>query len=232
MANLAEFRSRVVRCETTPREWHLPFELLTLASVVLVLLLLTLLSSLQDVSILCLPWLPIRLVHIFSLPRSWSTFRSVGSATGAHLSAVQGFRVLVILWIVVAHTFIQVDYQYLRELQTLKAWASRWWAQVLTNSVYQFDCLLLLSAFTFGYHNVEHSGHKVWRYVVKRCLKILLLIAFLMVVVVALPAMLPGGPVVQDFVERQAASCKQDWWWNVFYLQNYFPNQVRHTLHK
>lgn len=237
MANLAEFRSRVVRCETKPREWHLPLELLILGLIVMVLFMLTLLSSLRDFGILSsLPWFPASLVNIFSLPRNWSTFRNLSSVTGSNLPALQGLRVLVILWIVAAHTFIQVDYQFLRELQTLKSLASRWWAQMLTNSVYQFDCLLLLSAFIFGYHNIENSYHKMLKYLAKRYFKILLLFIFLMIVVVALPSILPGGPVVQDFVKRQAASCKQDWWWNVLFLQNYSSNQVSYfsqtTLHE
>ena len=53
-------------------------------------------------------------------------------------------------------------------MQTLKSWATKWPTQIFTNSLFQFDCLILISAFIFGYNNIGHSTQNICIHLLKR----------------------------------------------------------------
>lgn len=56
-------------------------------------------------------------------------------------------------------------------MQTLKSWATKWPSQIFTNSLFQFDCFILISAFLFAHINIENNGLSLMKYILRRYLK-------------------------------------------------------------
>lgn len=132
-------------------------------------------------------------------------------------------------------------------MQTLKSWASKWPTQIITNSLFQFDCLILISAFTFGYYNIENSQKKIVQYLVTRYIKyaqcrnlfasnseyftlvllrLSILILFMIVITLMTPMFLVRGPLTQDFLPKQTQSCQANGWINLLFVQNYYNTDV------
>ena len=57
------------------------------------------------------------------------------------------------------------------EMQTIKTLAMKWPMQIFTNSLVQFECLILISAFSLAYYNIGKSTKEVINFVAKKYLR-------------------------------------------------------------
>lgn len=132
--------------------------------VIISLIVLGIVATLHELQVFKCVGVYSKFLTAFSMRNSWRTLNRLSNSHCGCLNSLYGIRVIILVWIVIVHTFIVVDFQYFREMQMLKSWASNWTSQVLTNSLFQFDCLILITAFAFGYVNIGNSGMHVLKY--------------------------------------------------------------------
>lgn len=140
--------------------------------------------------------------------------------------ALYGLRFLLVLWVILVESAVNLKFEYLRELMMLKDLIFWWPMQFIINSSLQYDSFILLAAFTTGYKNCLNDGLNG-----ARCLTRFLLDKYIrlmpsIMLTVALAILMPlvyRGPVWNDYVTRQSAVCQSNGWINSLFLQNYLP---------
>lgn len=182
----------MLRCEKDKGESRWTLNFMAISAVILLLVSVSCFSTLHDLAIIGSSFWRIKYFTIFSLRNSWKHLCTLSNPEKANLNSLYGARVILLLWIIAVHTFVVVDFEFFRtyshlnpslyftllelifcagEMQTLKSWASKWPSQIITNSLFQFDCLILISAFIFGYSNIGSSSRQVFKYLIKRYIR-------------------------------------------------------------
>ncbi len=114
VANLADFRARVLRCETDDGETLWTWNFLAISVVVAILVTVSCLGTLLEMSLISCSWAHAKYLALFSVRKSWKQLTVFGSQSSSQLSALHSARAVVLLWIIAVHTFIVVDFQYFR----------------------------------------------------------------------------------------------------------------------
>lgn len=115
MANLAEFRARVLRCETDDGGTRWTWNFLAVSAVVALLVTVSCVGTLFDKSLINCSWIQAKYLAVFSVRNSWKELTAFSYRNSrSQLGALQGARAVVLLWIIAVHTFIVVDFQYFR----------------------------------------------------------------------------------------------------------------------
>ena len=66
-------------------------------------------------------------------------------------------------------------------MQSIKTLAMKWPMQIFTNSLVQFECLILISAFSLAYYNIGKTAKEVIIFIAKKYLRFWFLISFLLI---------------------------------------------------
>lgn len=169
-----------------------------------------------------------RTIRSFSLHRSMSDHLNVDYDQLADDKplALYGVRLLLVLWIVLVESSVNLKFEYLRELLMLKELIFSWPMQFIINSTLQFDSLILLAAFTMSYKNCLNEGvnniRSMTKFVIDKYIRLMPSIMVMVAFVILLP-LLYRGPVWNDYTTRQSAVCQSTGWLNTVFLQNYLP---------
>lgn len=167
-------------------------------------------------------------IRSLSLKRSVSSHFSVDYdqlADDKPLS-LYGIRFILIVWVILVDSAVNLKFEYLRELLMLKDLIFWWPLQIVINSTLQFDSIILLTAFTMGYKNCLNNGVTNAKAITKFVLDKYIRLMPSIMVMVALTILLPlvyKGPVWSDYVTKQSAVCQSTGWLNTVFLQNYLP---------
>lgn len=140
--------------------------------------------------------------------------------------ALYGIRFILILWVILVESTINLKFEYLRELLMLKDLIFWWPMQFIINSTLQFDSIILLTAFTMSYKNCLNyntdSAKTITKFVIDKFVRLMPSIMTMVAVVIFLP-FIYSGPVWNDYVTKQSAVCQSTGWLNAVFLQNYLP---------
>lgn len=170
-------------------------------------------------------------IHSLSLKRSVSSHLNVDYEQLADDKplALYGLRFVIVMWIVVVESAVNLKFEYLRELLMLKDLIFWWPMQFIINSSLQFDSIILLTAFTMAYKNCindtllnQNTKSAITRFVLDKYMRLMPSIMVMVALVVMLP-LLYSGPVWNDYVVRQSNVCHTSGWLNMLFLQNYLP---------
>lgn len=140
--------------------------------------------------------------------------------------ALYGIRFIIILWIILVESAINLKFEYLRELLMLKDLIFWWPMQFIINSTLQFDSIILLTAFTMSYKNClnynTNGAKTITKFVIDKYVRLMPSIMTMVAVVILLP-FIYSGPVWNDYVTKQSAVCQSTGWLNSVFLQNHLP---------
>lgn len=140
--------------------------------------------------------------------------------------SLYGIRFILVLWVILVESAVNLKFEYLRELMMLKELIFWWPMQFIINSTLQYDSFILLTAFTMGYKNCLNDGAKnaknLIRFIVDKYIRLMPSIMFMVALVILLP-LVYRGPVWNDYVTKQSAVCQSNGWVNSIFLQNYLP---------
>ncbi|XP_077506101.1 nose resistant to fluoxetine protein 6-like [Amblyomma americanum] len=166
-----------------------------------------------------------RFTTSFSMVRSLRSVFRPDTSLGP-LSALHGLRSLTLLWFMLGHIFLFVNYQFFRNLMIAVGFAKDFSFQIVINSTLATDTLIFLNGFLFGYHGlVDHEStgrrrqpifsvlHKAFRAVVAMLLATM--------VAILLPV-IGSGPMWKETMESVAQNCHDNWWLNVLFVNNIF----------
>ncbi|CAG2115778.1 unnamed protein product, partial [Medioppia subpectinata] len=139
IAKNLEFKARVLRCETANDHevWNI-YQISTI-SILSFISFAIIISTLITLSKNHLPvdhyLLKSSTVQSLSLIASWNDIFGSNSARNGHKPiTLYGIRAIVLIWIIIVHTVVVVDFQYFREMQTIKTLAMQFPAQLFTNN--------------------------------------------------------------------------------------------------
>lgn len=163
---------------------------------------------------------------------------SLKKSVGSHLNidydqladdkplALYGLRFLLVLWVILVESSVNLKFEYLRELMMLKDLIFWWPMQFIINSTLQYDSFILLTAFTMGYKNILNDGvnnaKAITRFVVDKYIRLMPSIMVMVALVILMP-LAYRGPVWNDYVVKQSSVCQSTGWLNTMFLQNYLP---------
>lgn len=97
-------------------------------------------------------------------------------------------------------------------------------AQFLTKSSYNFDMLIMISAFTMAYTVGLRGGKSAFKFILRKYLRITPIIMIATGWLIVLPLakkMYRGGPTWGDFVPKPASACERNGLYNLLYVQNF-----------
>lgn len=223
-------RARVLRCETEPAEgqWSAVDQSHLIWSVIFIfIVLLVLVSTLTNLVLDMREDTMKGKTH--SLLTSMSLYKSIGHVKNIHLDRINdskptylyALRILLILWIFLVSLTSQLDFQYLRELLSLRSVIMKLPMQFIVNSSLQFDAIILLTAFTYSYQNINSNLKDLVKYNIGKYSRLMPSIMLFVAVTIITPLLYPDrSPVWHDFVDRPAQICKSNGYLNLFFLQN------------
>lgn len=169
-----------------------------------------------------------RTINSLSLKRSVSSHLNVDYDQLADDKplALYGIRFVLVLWVILVESAVNLKFEFLRELLMLKNLIFWWPMQLVINSSLQFDSFILLTAFTMAYKNVLNDSVRgiknITRFVVDKYIRLMPSIMVMVAIVILMP-LVYSGPVWNDYVSKQSAVCQTAGWLNAAFIQNYLP---------
>lgn len=133
-----------------------------------------------------------------------------------------GLRNVFIIWFIIVQMTTQLKYQYLRESLVLRNMLLNYWPfQIIINTSMIFESIILITAFTHGYANLESSIKRLVGYAIKQYVRIVPSMVVLIGTTILTPAFAFSSPVWKNFVDEQAAICRSTGYLNLAFLQNF-----------
>ncbi|UJR26862.1 hypothetical protein I4U23_008173 [Adineta vaga] len=145
------------------------------------------------------------------------------------LACLNGIRVLSFCWILLGHTIIFAAY-YSDNLLTIFNWSRLLWFQFIIQTFFSIDSFFVLSglltSFTYFISNAETERFSLIKFILNHYiyhyLRYTTLYGIILLIYITLsPYLGQGGPVYPlDGIESE--SCRQTWWHNLVYINNFF----------
>lgn len=229
LSKILDMKARVLRCdvENTDTEATIIDENLLIWSLIFIIILLLVFISTLGGFVMELK--KKSKSKIYSLCTSMSISRSLSHMKSVHVDRINdskpaflySIRLLVLLWILLVNLVSQLDYQYLRELLPLRNVLMTWPMQLIVNSTLQFDSLILLTAFTYSYQNINSNLKDLIKYNISKYSRLMPSIMLFVAITIITPMLYRyKSPVWHDLVDKQAITCKSTGFINLFFLQN------------
>lgn len=170
-----------------------------------------------------------KLLRTFTAFSVYTNGRKLFRATTSsdELDSLHGIRVISMLWIVLTHT-------YLLPIKSTMFY-SRKFLHVSESSAFQFivnGWVLVDSFFFVGSLLVTFNQLRIltrtkgrinlFRIILQRLIRISPSLWFLISLIFILPAFVKG-PLVHDYLDNQIQYCRDGWWLNVLFANNWFP---------
>ncbi|KPM08831.1 hypothetical protein QR98_0073560 [Sarcoptes scabiei] len=171
----------------------------------------------------------------FSISDSWRKLTDSNNESPIHLRPLFGLQTIIFIWIIIVHTLVQIScniplikkigyitFYFTGELKTFRLWATKWPSQIITNSLFQFDSLILINAFIFGY-KITPKNRKQWiECLIRKYLKMVTLMIIIIITSLSIPYLILPGPLREDFIPNLTKNfdCQTRIWNNFLFIQN------------
>ena len=143
-----------------------------------------------------------------------------------------GLRSIFIVWFVIVQLTVQLDYQYLRESLVLRNMMLSYWPlQIIINTSMIFDSLILMTAFTYAYANLNSRPKDLIVYIGHKYFRLVPSIVTLVMLTIVTPHIGLSSPVWKNFVDRQAEVCKSTGYLDLLFLQNFIAYEKIVSTH-
>uniref|UniRef100_T1K6V1 Nose resistant-to-fluoxetine protein N-terminal domain-containing protein n=1 Tax=Tetranychus urticae TaxID=32264 RepID=T1K6V1_TETUR len=156
---------------------------------------------------------------------AWSELMSESSfESKSRTSVLYGLRTIIMFWIIMVHTAIEVNFQFFRDVLWIRDVALSWPAQFLTKSSYNFDMFILISAFTMSFTIGSQNGSGALKFIARKYLRITPIVMIAVGWLTILPLtkkIYRGGPTWGDFVPKASNNCATNGLLNLLYVQNF-----------
>ncbi|CAF3380233.1 unnamed protein product [Rotaria socialis] len=145
------------------------------------------------------------------------------------LSCLNGIRVLSLWWIIIGHTFLYAAY-YSDNVLTIFNWSRQLWFQIIVQGVLSVDSFFVLSGllttFIFFMTKVENERVSIGKFLlnhyVYRYLRYTVFYAIILLIHINLSSYFGQGGPVYPVNGSETSTCRQTWWRNLLYINNFF----------
>lgn len=171
-----------------------------------------------------------RFLMAFSIPsNAEKLFMFSTVANNNNINCLNGIRVLSMIWVIYAHSFItSVDVPKINYMDYLK-WSRTFFAQFTHNAFISVDSFFFLSGLLMswiGVKKIENSKGRIHvpLMYLHRYIRITPMLALHILFILSLLKFMGDGPFFDQFIEQAADQCEMNWWKNLLYIQNYASN--------
>eukprot|EP00054_Salpingoeca_dolichothecata_P018077 m.110468 g.110468 ORF g.110468 m.110468 type:complete len:668 (+) comp22721_c0_seq1:1-2004(+) len=170
--------------------------------------------------------LPIRLLACFSLVRNVPKLCS----TDAHKDSIlclNGIRTISMMWVVLGHTYFFFEFYDISNPLAMYDVLNRFSFQIVDNALFSVDSFFFLSGFLVAlgcFKLLAKRGKLPWaQFYVARYLRLSPLYFLVLIFYIKIQRYLGQGPY-WFFAQYTPDACSQDWWANLLYINNFYPN--------
>lgn len=233
-----DIRTRVSRCEVTSDTFVETKPIQVIAG--LGLLGTVMLVSFATSIVIIGPWIrkgrsvP-TIFKLLSLTRSIQELKGVESYRSDSMSnsctkvpSLYGLRYIILTWMFMVATLDVIHFGFLRDMLPLKDIVLSQAAQFITNSSLQYSSFIFISAFLMAYYNEGKGSWKAIKFLIRKVFRMAPAMAAGTAFMLIIPFMdtnVIKGPVWADIMLNRTEVCKQNWWMNIFFIQNFYSPQ-------
>ncbi|GFU45828.1 nose resistant to fluoxetine protein 6 [Nephila pilipes] len=137
-----------------------------------------------------------------------------------------GMKVITILWVILNHTYYYLNFQAFSELLNAQEMGKEKAFQLIANGFLNVETFFFISAVlvSYGVMNMKEERLNVFLYIFRRFWRLTPPFMFIIAAVYLLPYV-GSGPVWKETItDRLAEKCKETWWTNLLYINNFLPN--------
>ncbi|XP_055947834.1 nose resistant to fluoxetine protein 6-like [Argiope bruennichi] len=154
------------------------------------------------------------------------------SGAEGQLPCLHGFRFLSMSWVILCHGYGVAASFSNNGLQAVSI-IDHWTFQVVLNGYYSVDAFFVLSGFLVAYVYFKQAdktdGKIPWVYFyVHRYIRLTPVYMLVMAFFAAVSPYLGSGPMWPDYTVVKA--CKDNWWWNVLYINNFLSMNTEECM--
>lgn len=169
----------------------------------------------------------LRTFTAFSVYTNGRKLFQASTSSSDELDSLHGIRVISMLWIVLTHTYLlpikstmfySRKFLHASESSSFQFIVNGW---VLVDSFFFIGSLLV----TFNQLRIltRTKGRiNLFRIILRRLIRLSPSLWFLISLIFILPAFVKG-PLVHDYLDNQIQYCRDGWWLNVLFINNWFP---------
>ncbi|GIY23137.1 nose resistant to fluoxetine protein 6 [Caerostris darwini] len=180
----------------------------------------------------CLSSALFKFLRSFSLNTNANLLLNTDSAQNG-LDSVHGMRFFGMGWLILGHTYFNSNVQMYGNLSEASAFAEGFFFQVIVNSTVSIDTFFFISAVLLSYLTLQgaskHGYYSIPRLFFRRLIRILPTYTMVISATFILPH-LGSGPFWNETVDPVVDSCKQNWWTNLLFINNFITTPGQRCL--
>lgn len=167
----------------------------------------------------------IRVLVAFSLLTNFRKFSNTETASDT-LSCLNGIRFLCMSWVILGHTYLNVNFQIFLGLEKVRAYARDFAFQAVINASVAVDTFFCIGGLLVGYLTIKlvrNQGHKfsAGLYIFHRLWRILPVYCYV-IMFMFLGNFLGSGPIWHDTTHKYIKACWDNWWTNIIFINNFY----------
>lgn len=179
-----------------------------------------------------------------TLMRCWLSFSMKANAKSLlsfdvpndNILPVYGMRVLSLIWIIIAHAYLTLDFRATgRLIETRKA-PKTFLFQIVLNASLAIETFFFLSGLLVSLTTLKKLSTSKWHksnwvvFYIHRFIR--MTPAIMLLIVILLVAYKVGdGPLWKEIIYPTVNKCRNNWWKHLFYISNFFEGKNMCFLH-
>lgn len=146
-------------------------------------------------------------------------------SSAATFECFNGLRVISIAWVVLHHCFAYDWFTAIYNRSYINEWHRTLGWSFITHGDVSVDTFLLISGFliSFNYFKSRDKNEPfvLYRYYIKRYLRLTPVLAAAILIVMAFASRLGGGPAYEKVELALVDNCRKYWWSALLHIQNF-----------
>ncbi|XP_076352170.1 nose resistant to fluoxetine protein 6-like [Tachypleus tridentatus] len=174
-----------------------------------------------------------QLVCSFSVYSNLQNLFNTSSAVD-NLRALHGLKVISINWIVLCHTYLFVNFHVFRNLKRSTVFPTEFGFQAISNGFVSVDTFFFVSGFLVVYTTLKsvkevNGRFSIPVFLMHRYIRLAPTLLMVSAIVIIIP-LLGSGPLWNETLEFEVEGCKNWWWSNAIFLNNFIGNEKQRCL--
>ncbi|XP_012280074.1 nose resistant to fluoxetine protein 6 [Orussus abietinus] len=174
-----------------------------------------------------------RFCSSFSLLENWRRLVDLEVQPRDSITCLDGVRSLSTIWVVMTHQFVLISQSpYANKMETFRT-HNNYVYYLLWNSYFNVDTFLLVSGLLRSYNVMKDLGKDRFRIFwscVQRYMRLTPAYLFVILFYMTIFERLDSGPAWNYYVTRNSEACRQYWWQNLLYINNYASHNYKCML--
>ncbi|KFM57567.1 Nose resistant to fluoxetine protein 6, partial [Stegodyphus mimosarum] len=166
----------------------------------------------------------LQLLACFSLISNFKKLVNTKTSAGS-MSCLHGLRFLSITWIILGHTYLNVNFQIFRGLRKATIIQRDFFFQAVVNASVAVDTFFFIGGLLVCYATIKvvketKKPFNIPLYLMHRLFRLLPVYAMVILFIYLAP-ILGSGPIWHDSIDMFVDACYKNWWTNILFINNF-----------